>query len=107
MSLKITEECINCGACQSECPNDAIYPGGEDWEFKGESHGAEDAGPFGATGFYSSDYYYIVTDKCTECKGYHDEPQCAAACPVACCVQNEDHPETEEELLAKKDKIHG
>ena len=30
------------------------------------------------------DLYYIVTDKCTECVGFHDEPQCAAVCPVDC-----------------------
>jgi hypothetical protein len=26
----------------------------------------------------SNDVYYIVADKCTECVGFHDEPQCAA-----------------------------
>ena len=45
-------------------------------------------------------------DKCTECKGFHDEPQCAAVCPVDCCVDNPDAVETEEELLAKKDYLH-
>ena len=29
------------------------------------------------------------TDKCTECKGFHEEPQCAAVCPVECCVPDE------------------
>ena len=37
------------------------------------------------------DVYYIVTDKCTECTGFHDEPQCAAVCPVDCCVDDPDH----------------
>ena len=53
------------------------------------------------------DPFYIVPDKCTECKGFHDEPQCAAVCPVDCCVPDEDNVETEEELLAKKEWMHG
>ena len=32
MATKITEECINCGACEPECPNTAIYEGGVEWE---------------------------------------------------------------------------
>ena len=52
------------------------------------------------------DLYYIVTEKCTECVGFHDEPQCAAVCPVDCCVDDEDNEETEDELLAKKDFMH-
>ena len=31
MAIKITEECINCGACEPECPNNAIYEGGVEW----------------------------------------------------------------------------
>lgn len=52
------------------------------------------------------DVYYIVTDKCTECKGFHDEPQCAAVCPVDCCIPDDEWPETEEVLLKKKDLLH-
>ena len=52
------------------------------------------------------DVYYIVTDKCTECVGFHDEPQCAAVCPVDCCVDDPDHRESEEQLLAKKTFMH-
>ena len=52
------------------------------------------------------DLYYIVADKCTECKGFHDEPQCAAVCPVDCCVDDEEIVETEQELLDKKDSLH-
>jgi NAD-dependent dihydropyrimidine dehydrogenase PreA subunit len=33
MAIKITEECINCGACEPECPNNAIYEGGADGVF--------------------------------------------------------------------------
>ena len=31
MAIIITDECINCGACEPECPNTAIYEGAEDW----------------------------------------------------------------------------
>ena len=55
----------------------------------------------------SDDFYFIVTDKCTECIGFHEEPQCAAVCPVDCCVPDEDNVETEEQLLAKKAFLHG
>ena len=54
----------------------------------------------------SDEVYYIVSDKCTECVGFHDEPQCAAVCPVDCCVDDEDVRETDEELLAKKAWLH-
>ena len=33
MAIKITDECINCGACEPECPNNAIYEGGAEWKF--------------------------------------------------------------------------
>ena len=54
----------------------------------------------------SMDFYYIVTDKCTECVGFHDEPQCASVCPVDCCVDDENHRESKEELTAKKESLH-
>ena len=47
-----------------------------------------------------------MTDKCTECMGFHDEPQCAAVCPVDCCISDEENVETEEELLLKMKKLH-
>ena len=52
------------------------------------------------------DVYYIVSDKCTECVGFHDEPQCAAVCPVDCCVDDPEYRESEEDLLKKKDFMH-
>jgi ferredoxin len=52
------------------------------------------------------DVYYIVSDKCTECVGFHDEPQCAAVCPVDCCIDDENHRESKDELLAKKTFMH-
>lgn len=114
MAIYITDECINCGACEPECPNNAIYEGGIEWAI---------ADGTGVTGSYEllngetveaeakqepveDDYYFIVTDKCTECKGFHDEPQCAAVCPVDCCLPDPDHPETEEVLLERKARLH-
>ncbi len=115
MAIKITDECINCGACEPECPNNAIYEGGAEWKFsdgtslKGLITGANSKISVDAEDAQEPvdmDLYYIVTDKCTECKGFHDEPQCAAVCPVDCCVDDEDWRETDEELLAKKDNLH-
>ncbi len=107
MAIYIAEECINCGACEPECPNTAIYEGGVEWELAGKSYGADDNAPSDATGFYSDEFFYIVPDKCTECKGFHDEPQCAAVCPVDCCLPDEKHVETKEVLLQKKDYLDG
>ena len=114
MAIKITDECINCGACEPECPNNAIYEGGVEWRFsdgttaKGmftsKSGLTTDAGSAGMPG--SMDTYYIVSDKCTECVGFHDEPQCAAVCPVDCCVDDENWRESKEELATKKDSLH-
>jgi len=95
MALMITEECINCGACEPECPNEAIYEGGVEWELNGESHDP-----------LSDDIYYIVPDKCTECVGFYDEPQCASVCPVDACVPDPDHAEDHDTLLAKVKKLH-
>lgn len=101
MAIYITDECINCGACEPECPNTAIYEGGADWELSGKSFSEGDDAPSGASGFWSADYFYISPDKCTECETFHDEPQCAAVCPVDCCLPDPKHVETKEELLAK------
>ena len=95
MSTMITEECINCGACEPECPNTAIYAGGARWELNGETHEP-----------LSNDYFYIVAEKCTECVGHFDQEQCAAVCPVDCCVANPNNVETEEVLYAKAKELH-
>ncbi len=114
MAITITDECINCGACEPECPNNAIYEGALEWKLSdGTNLTGSQTTPTGNT--YeadaendpgSMDVYYIVTDKCTECVGFHDEPQCAAVCPVDCCVDDPDHEETEDELLSKKEFMH-
>ena len=101
MAIMITTECINCGACEPECPNNAIYEGGANWTLGGQNFGPTDQAPSGAVGFYSSDYFYIVPDKCTECETFHDEPQCAAVCPVDCCVPDPNWVETKDQLKQK------
>ena len=75
MALKITEDCINCDVCEPECPNSAIFQG----EF----------------------IYEINPDKCTECVGHFDVPQCQQVCPVDCIPKDPNFPESKEELLAK------
>ena len=113
MAIMITDECINCGACEPECPNTAIYEGGVSWTWGGgtaltevEIDGGEIVAGSAAQAPISDEYYYIVSDKCTECTGFHEEPQCAAVCPVDCCVDDPDYRETPEELLAKKQWLH-
>ena len=105
MAIMITDECINCGACEPECPNTAIYEGGAEWSLGGKSYSEGDAAPSGTKGFFSSDNFYIVPDKCTECVGFHDEPQCAAVCPVDCCVPDPNRVEDKETLLKRKENL--
>ena len=80
MSTIITDECINCGVCEPECPNTAISEG--------------------------EDFYEIEADLCTECVGFHGEEACQEVCPVDCCIPYEEHKESEEDLLEKAKKIH-
>lgn len=80
MALKITDACINCDICEPECPNQAIH--------RGEM------------------IYEINPDRCTECVGHFDEPQCVAVCPVECIPVDENHIETHEQLLAKYKLLH-
>lgn len=81
MSLKITDECINCDVCEPECPNEAIYQGKE--------------------------IYEIDPNKCTECVGHFDEPQCVAVCPIDCIPVDENNIETDEELREKYFRLTG
>ena len=66
MSYKITDECISCGACEPECPVNAISEG--------------------------DTAYVIDPDKCVECVGHYDSSKCAEICPVDSCVPDPDHP---------------
>jgi ferredoxin len=80
MATMITSECINCGACEPECPNNAISQG---------------------------DPVYVIDPLlCTECVGFHDYEACAAVCPVDCCVTDPNNLETEEVLIARARALH-
>ena len=79
MALKITAECINCDEYEPACPNDAIFDGGL--------------------------HYLINPNKCTECVGHFDEPQCVVVCPVDCIPKDPEHVETKEQLLEKKELL--
>ena len=114
MAIIITDECINCGACEPECPNTAIYEASDDWRYadgtalKGDLvlTNGKTVNADAAQEPISDEVYYISPDKCTECKGFHEEPQCAAVCPVDCCVPDDAVVETQEELLAKQAFMH-
>jgi ferredoxin len=114
MAIIITDDCINCGACEPECPNNAIYEPGDPYKFAtGTTLTGKVVLPNGKEidadeekEEISDEFYYIVPDKCTECIGFFDEPQCAAVCPVDCCIPDEDIVETPEELEAKKNFLH-
>ncbi len=80
MATMITEECINCGACEPECPNEAISEGDE--------------------------VFVIDPDKCTECVGHYDEEQCAAVCPVDACIPDPNNTETDAILIARAKALH-
>ena len=80
MALMINENCTVCDACVDPCPNQAISRG---------------------------EPYVIDPMRCTECVGAEEEPQCIAVCPSACIVPNPDWRESEEELQAKYDMLHG
>ena len=96
MATVITSECINCGACEPECPNTAIYQGGVEWQATdGSMHPA-----------ISNDIFYIVPEKCTECVGFFDQEACAAVCPVDCCVPDPQRPESEALLLERARALH-
>src|SRR5438034_8407982 len=96
MATMITSECINCGACEPECPNTAIYQGGVEWTAPdGSMHPP-----------LSNDIFYIVPEKCTEFVGFHDHEACAAVCPVDCCVPDPNIPETHEVLLERARVLH-
>jgi len=80
MAMIITDECISCGACIDECPNEAIEEGDE--------------------------FSVIDPEKCTQCVGCFDEPQCIEVCPVDAIELDPENEETKEELLAKFKKLN-
>ena len=81
MATMITEDCINCGACEPECPNQAIRQG--------------DA------------VYVINPNLCTECVGFYGAEMCQEVCPVACCIPNPGIREDELTLYERAVRLHG
>lgn len=80
MATYITADCINCGACEPECPNEAISEGDE--------------------------IYIIDPELCTECVGFYDHEACQAVCPVECCLPDPNHAEDESALIERAIKLH-
>jgi ferredoxin len=95
MATVITDDCINCAACEPECPNTAIYEGGVEYQHEGSAHQA-----------LSEDFFYIIPDRCSECVGFFDEEACAVVCPVDCCIPDPDRPETEVQLIERARVLH-
>ncbi len=81
MALTITDDCINCAVCEPECPNLAIFEGEEIFE--------------------------IDPDRCTECVGHFDEPQCQMVCPVDCIPLDANRIESKDELQKKYELLTG
>ena len=80
MAYKINEDCIMCGTCEEECPNEAISEGEET--------------------------YIIDPEKCTECVGSYENSKCSIACTVDACIPHPDHEESREQLLEKWKRLH-
>ena len=80
MATHITSDCINCGACEPECPNEAVSAG--------------------------EDVYVIDPKLCTECVGFNEHEACQAVCPVECCLPDPNHPEAEPALLERAIALH-
>ena len=80
MALIITENCNACDACAPVCPNTAISIG--------------------------IPIYVIDPEKCTECVGAEDEPQCQLVCPADCIEPDLAWNESPDELAAKYARLH-
>lgn len=80
MAYRISEDCLSCGVCEPECPNQAIQ--------MGDAH------------------YEIDPDRCTECVGFFDQPQCRSNCPNEAPGPDPERRETKDALLAKKARLH-
>lgn len=82
MATMITDDCIGCGACVDECPNEAISVGPDGFLHRIDPH------------------------KCTECVGFNGREACAQACPADCCLPDPARVETEDVLLVRAQALH-
>lgn len=99
MALMINNNCISCDACLPACPNQAIFEKRSDAELNryavSAGQGVDDT------------TYVISRDRCTECVGHFNEPQCIAACPIGdCCVPDPAYPESKAVLLERARRLH-
>lgn len=58
MAMFITDDCIGCAVCVPDCPNEAISVG----QF----------------------IFIIDAEKCNECVGFNESPNCVSVCPADC-----------------------
>ena len=75
MALKILDTCVNCDVCEPVCPNQAIAAG--------------------------QVIYEIAPQRCTECVGHYETPQCVDVCPVECIIVDPEHVESRVRLAEK------
>ena len=81
MALRITTDCLNCYACLSDCPNEAITAG--------------------------TKYHVIDSERCTECVGAHESPRCIKVCPVETAIEwDPERVESRETLLERWRSLH-
>ncbi|MGE5414695.1 MAG: YfhL family 4Fe-4S dicluster ferredoxin, partial [Syntrophomonadaceae bacterium] len=81
MAMVIREDCINCGSCEPSCPNTAISAG--------------------------ETLYVVDRERCTECVGAFDHPQCVDACPIEGCITPDAvNPESQDVLLGRYQRLH-
>ena len=76
MAYMITAECVNCSACERECPVQAITA--------------------------AADQYVINPDICVDCVGYFEEARCKWACPVNACLPERETYLAKAETMASK-----
>lgn len=81
MALRINDDCLNCFACISDCPNTAIREG--------------------------DTIHHIDPELCTECVGSYESPQCIKVCPVETAIElDPEHAESRDTLLARWNRLH-
>jgi ferredoxin len=88
MSIIITDDCINCSACEAECPVNAVYP---KLNCEGRKEDLFINNKALETGFASGDHYFVNPYLCNGCKGIFDEPRCNSVCPVSCCLSENEY----------------
>ncbi len=94
MAYKITNDCINCGVCEVECPVGAIIPGGVNWRSKYDPLVMFTEAPAMKDPFYSETIYYVVPGMCNECRDFFSEPRCEMICPMGSVVKDDSVAET-------------